>query len=83
MIALDDYQALIRKVEKLKQRYNEAVGEKKQLVKRLKKEFGVSSLQEAIDLLEDLKDKEITHLRKYTKKKLRFEKRWAKQLRET
>lgn len=80
MITIDDYQAIIRKVEKLKRLHDQAKGERKQLIKRLKERFGKETLEEAMEVLEDLKDKEIVAARKWSKLLIRFKEKWKSQL---
>jgi len=82
MVTLDNYQELLRKVERLRAKHDQAVGAKKEILKRLKKEFGVSSLKEAIVKLEKLKDEEIEAARRYEHAKSKFETKWRKQLKE-
>lgn len=79
-ITLDDYQSLVRKVDKLKRLHNEATGAKKQLLLRLKQEHGVSDLKKALLLFKRLKKEEYEMSQVYTKAKIRFEKKWASKL---
>ena len=52
MLMLDDLPALIRRVESIRRKTDEARGELTQILKALKKEFGVVSLDEVRDLIE-------------------------------
>lgn len=76
MLAIDNLPELIRKVEKLKERKQKSQGALDELLKRLKKEFGCSSIKEAKDMLEMKSEEERKAARKYTKMKRRFEKKW-------
>jgi hypothetical protein len=80
VLILDDLPILLRKVEDLKEQKNQAKGARDQLLKRLKKEFGVSTLKEAKALLEKAKDKELAVAKEYTEVKKRFLKKWRKVL---
>lgn len=76
MIALDDYQALQRKVQKLQQERDKAAGALEQLLRQLQKEFGHRDLKAAKKALEQMKDKEQQAYQKYVKAKAAFEKQW-------
>lgn len=82
MIMLDDYPALKRKVDRLKDQSQQAKGAIAQALARLKQEYGVESVEEAKELIAKLRRKELLLAKKYTKAKTRFEKKWAKQLKE-
>lgn len=80
MIALDDYEELKRKVERLERRGAEAEGALKQILSRLKTEFGCASVEEAHALLDRLKKKEVAAHAAYIKAKKRFERKFRKEL---
>jgi uncharacterized protein with ATP-grasp and redox domains len=81
-LALDDYQELLRKLDRLKRRRDQAKGALNEILKRLKKEFGCNTIQEAEAKLEELLTKEIETHKRYVKVKTRFEKKYAKVLKE-
>lgn len=80
VIALDDHEELIRKLKRLERRHAEAKGAYQQILKRLKKEFGCDTLEEAEKLLEELKTKELKAHRKYVREKKQFTKKHRKAL---
>lgn len=77
---IDDFQQLVRKVNKLKQQRDEAAGAVKEIKKRLMDEFAVASIVEATALLKKLKRQEERAAVIYSKKKKRFENKWAQEL---
>lgn len=77
----DDLQELKRKVEGLQREHDRAAGARDQLMKRLKAEFGCSTLEEAEALLERLQVEEREAARKYTARKKKFEKEFGPVLR--
>lgn len=80
MIALDDFQALQRQVEKLKRDKDKALGALEQLKKQLLEEFDCKSLDKAKKLLDQLKRDELAAYDKYVKLKKEFEQKWKEQL---
>jgi predicted Zn-dependent protease len=78
MIMMDDFEALKRKVEELKARKARAEGAYQEHVKRLKADYGVTSVKEAEDLLEEFKNKELRLAKKYAAAKKTFEAELAK-----
>lgn len=51
---LDDYQALLRRVEQASRKQAEAEGAYRELLKRLESEFGCKTIEEAEKLAEEL-----------------------------
>lgn len=76
MISLDDYQALKRKVEKLRQDKDKAQGALDQVMSEIKEEFGVLSIKEAKALLAKLEQERLAASDKYLAKKRKFETKW-------
>jgi CTP-dependent riboflavin kinase len=74
-IALDDFTALQRKVEKLKKEKDKAEGAYEECLRRLKDEFGCDSLSDAESLLLKTQEEEQAALQEYNKEKRRFEKK--------
>ena len=82
VLALDDYQELLRKLDRLKRRRDEAKGAYRQLLHRLKKEFGCNSLKEAERKLTEMHRRLVEHHKRYVRVKTEFEKKHAKVLKE-
>ena len=82
MIVIDDFEKLKRKVATLQSRKDQITGAIKEVLKRLQREFGCKTLADAKRLLETLCVQERKQATAYTKEKRRFEKKWAKQLKE-
>ena len=81
-LTLDDYQELMRKLNRLERRRAEAKGAHDQVMKKLKQDFGVTSLKQAKRKLEEMIDQQLAIHRKYAKAKSAFEKKHAKVLKE-
>lgn len=77
---LDDFQDLKRKVESLEKAKNKAEGALSQVLKRLRKEHGCTTLKEARRKLEKLKTAELQAARVYAGMKKEFEKKWKEVL---
>lgn len=77
---LDDWLQFKRKVSSLAERAQQAKGALKQSLATIKKEFGVDTLEEAEELLGEMRKKELRLTRRYLKLRRRFEKKWAKSL---
>lgn len=73
MIQIDDFEALKRKVERLKREDAEAAGAEKQLAARAREEFGCESLEEIERLLASLQDEEPAAAEEVTAKREAFE----------
>jgi hypothetical protein len=73
MIMLDDFEQLKRKVEALRERKARADGAYQEHLKRLKKDYGVKSLEDAEKLLEEYKDKEHGAAAKYLRLRKAFD----------
>jgi predicted nucleotide-binding protein (sugar kinase/HSP70/actin superfamily) len=80
MIVGDDFQKLLRKVEKIKQEKSRADGALEQVLKRLKEEFGCKSLTDAKRLLEKLGQEERDLFTAYNEARRRFDKKWKAKL---
>jgi hypothetical protein len=84
MSQLDDYHRLLRQVEDLKRKRDKALGARDQLLKRLKKEYKVKTLDEGKKLLDEYLEAEIKASEEYTKLYKEFLKnlkgKWRKQL---
>lgn len=77
MISLDNFQDLQRKVERAKQARDHARGRLAQLKDRLKKEYGVETVAEAQELLEQYKERELKHSAKYTAARAAFDEKYS------
>ncbi len=83
MIALDDLPALVRKVEGIKQRRDEARGAVKQMKERFDKKFGTKTPKERKLKVRQLQTAERKIAVRYTKAKKRFETEYRDVLKET
>jgi ABC-type proline/glycine betaine transport system substrate-binding protein len=80
MLMLDDYQRLKRKVDAAKSRRDRLKGAADELMARLKKEFKVSTVEEAEALLADLQAREAEAAKKYAKARAEFLKKWKEKV---
>lgn len=80
MIALDDIQALQRKVEQLQRRADQAKGSYASWKQQLKDLFGCDSIAEAEQKLEELRDQELKLSRSYVKALAAFKREFAEVL---
>ncbi len=80
MVALDNYQEILRKLEKLKSEYEQLKGQLAQLKKQLKSDYKVDTYRAAKKLLDRLKKRETNAYEKYVKAKKYFERKWGRQL---
>lgn len=71
---------LREKVDQLRREVDRAEGVHENNLKRLKKEFGCKSFEEAISLLSRLKGEKDKSERELGKAVRRFEKKWSKEL---
>ena len=74
MINIDDLERIKREVERKQQEKDRAEGALNEILSRLKKEYGVSSLKEAKALLKKLEQEEVEEAEKFQKAKKEFEK---------
>ena len=79
---MDDYPALVRKVEALRQRKAKADGALEQLLKRLKEEFGCKHLAAAKKRLEELEQEERDLFTAYKEAREEFDRKWGPKLKE-
>lgn len=77
MIALDDYQSLLRKVQELEKEKERSLGVYKELLKELKQAWGCKTLAEAKVKLEKMKKQEQILAKKYFKAKKIFLKKYG------
>lgn len=82
MIVFDDLPKLKRRVDKLRQRADQAKGARDQIMLRLKKEYGCSTIEEAEEKLKEMREEERKLLKVYLKKKKAFEEKWADELKD-
>ena len=80
MANIEQLVALKARVERLQQEKDQAEGALKQSLKRLKTEFGCSSLEEGQKLLHKLHREEQQQKEAFDKALSAFEKRWGKEL---
>lgn len=80
MLMLDDYQELLRKVERLKRSRDRAQGELDQLMKRLRSKVKCTTLKEAELKLNKMEKQERNLAREYTAAKKDFLKKHRKAL---
>jgi len=74
VINIDDLERIKREVERKQQEKDRAEGALNEILSRLKKEYGVSSLKEAKALLKKLEQEEVEEAEKFQKAKKEFEK---------
>lgn len=77
MITLDEYQRLVRQVERLRTARDRAEGVRSALLKRLKYEFGCGSVEEAEAELKRLEKAELKALDRYQVAKKAFYAEWG------
>lgn len=82
MIALDDFEAVKRKVESLRRKRDESIGALKQLKQRLQKEFNCDSIADAKALLVRLTKEEVELAAQWSKQLAAFKKKWKHMLEE-
>lgn len=80
MLALDNYQELLRKLDRLKRRRDQAQGAFSQLMKKAKKELRCASVEDVEKLLDTLRRSENLIHKRYITVKGRFEKKHKKVL---
>lgn len=80
MIDVEEYQKLERRVSITKSQIAEMKGAMKELQKQLKKEFGVSTLEEAEQLLAELEDDCVKAEKEYDRALARFKRNHEKDL---
>lgn len=73
---LDDFEALKRRVDELKERKARAEGAYHEHLKRLKKDYGAKTLAEAEKLLKEFKAKEQAAAGAYLKARKEFDRKW-------
>jgi hypothetical protein len=78
----DNFEQLKRDVESVQSQIDRAVGGREQLLKRLKKDYGIDGVEEAEAELEQAKDDEINAARRYRKRYDVFEAAFRKKLKE-
>lgn len=74
---LDEFWTLKRRADRLRQKAAEAEGTRKEILRRLKEEFGCASLEEAKAMLAELQEKERKLGAKYTKLFKDFREKWS------
>jgi DNA anti-recombination protein RmuC len=79
-ILLDDYSAFRRKALSVAEKAQQAKGALKQLTARLKKEFGVDSVEGAEKLLKEMKRKEAKLAKEFNELRHKFEKEYRREL---
>lgn len=77
MIALDDFAELQRRVERAKRDRDQAVGARKQLLERLRKEYGCDTLEAAEKHLLKKEAKERQLAEDYGKARKAFDKQYG------
>ncbi len=77
IIAIDDYEALKRKIAALQRDKDKAEGALEQTLAKLKEDFSVDSIKAAKALLEELEKKRNKAFSKYQLEKKAFEEKWS------
>lgn len=80
MIAIDDFQQLQRKVERIRQRRDQVRGAIEQLLKRLPHEYDCPDVASARQRLVQLEKKEARYGKEYTEMKAEFEEKYQDKL---
>ena len=79
-IMMDDYPALLRKIESLKKDIQQQEGAARQMKKSLRSEFGCKTIKEAKTKHAKMLKRQQLLASQYIKLKTRFEKKWRKRL---
>lgn len=82
MAILDDLATLQRQLEELKRKRDKAEGAQQEILRVLKEDYGVSSLEEAKELRKKLKGKLEKKTEEYLKLKKEFDLKWKDKIKE-
>lgn len=77
---MNDYLKLKKKVDELRREADEAAGARNQIMKELKKTYGVETIDEAKRLLRKLEKKEKRLQREFDEALSEFEEKWKDKL---